>query len=91
MDSICEKHSITSSQGRALLLGKLLYDEGVRFIVKGIMGEICLYMERPPSVPIYCETEELRNLDNVYLAEKDGELFVVRGKHYDNKTILLQP
>lgn len=80
MDSIYEKHSITSEQGRALLLGKLLYDEGVRFIVKGIMGEICLYMERPPSVPIYCETEELRNLDNVCLAEKDGELFVIRRK-----------
>lgn len=89
MDSICEKHSITSPQGRALLIRKLLYDEGVRFIVKGMIGETILYMERPPSVPIYYETEELRNLDNVCLAEKDGELFVVKGEKHDNKTILL--
>lgn len=78
MDSICEKHSITSPQGRNLLIRKLLYDEGVRFIVKGMIGEAILYMERPPFVPIYYETEELRNLDNVCLAEKDGELFVVK-------------
>lgn len=78
MDSICEKHSITSPQGRALLIRKLLYDEGVRFIVKGMMGETILYIERPPSVPIYFKMEELRNLDNVCLAEKDGELFVVK-------------
>lgn len=82
MDSICEKHSITSPQGRALLIRKLLYDEGVRFIVKGMIGETILYMERPPSVPIYYEMEELRNLDNVYLAEKDGELFVVKGEKH---------
>lgn len=82
MDSICEKHSITSPQGRALLIRKLLYDEGVRFIVKGMIGETILYMERHPSVPIYFKMEELRDLDNVYLAEKDGELFVVKGKKH---------
>lgn len=41
MDSICEKHSITSPQGRNLLLKKLLYEEGYRFIVKyELLGEV---------------------------------------------------
>jgi hypothetical protein len=28
------------------------------------------------------EIEELRDLDNICLAEKDGELFVVKGKKH---------
>ncbi len=80
MDSICEKHSITSQEGRGLLLAKLLYDEGVRYIVKNeIGGEICLFMEHPSLEYPFVLLEELRNLDNVYLAEKGGELFVVKG------------
>lgn len=81
MDSICEKHSITSQEGRGLLLAKLLYDEGVRYIVKNeIGGEICLCIDFPPPKQPFVEIEELKDLDNVCLAEKDGELFVVKGE-----------
>lgn len=81
MDSICEKHSITSERGRALLLRKLLYDEGVRFIVKyELLGEVCLCIDFPPPKQPFVEIEELKDLDNVCLAEKDGELFVVKGE-----------
>lgn len=74
MDSICEKHSITSPQGRNLLLKKLLYEEGYRF------GEVYLCIDFPPPKQPFVEIEELKDLDNVCLAEKDGELFVVKGE-----------
>lgn len=81
MDSICEKHSITSSQGRNLLLKKLLYEEGYRFIVKyELLGEVCLCINFPPPRQPFVEIEELRDLDDICLAEKDGELFVVKGE-----------
>lgn len=80
MDNIFEKYSITSEKGRALLLRRLLYDCGVRFMLK-VTGETHLCMEKPPSTSnYYDEVEELRDLDNVCLAEKDGELFVIRRK-----------
>ena len=80
MDIILEKHSITSEQGKALLLRKLLYEGGVRFMVQdGVMGAVYLCLDRP-QVPPGSEIEELRDLDDVYLAEKDGELFVVKRK-----------
>lgn len=50
MDSICEKHSITSPQGRNLLLKKLLYEEGYRFIVKyELLGEVYLCIDFPDA------------------------------------------
>lgn len=80
MDSICEKHSITSSQGRNLLLKKLLYEEGYRFIVKyELLGEVCLCIDFPPPRQPFVTIEELRALDNVCIVEKDGKLFVVKG------------
>ena len=83
MDSIYEKHSITSPQGRNLLLKKLLYEEGYRFIVKyELLGEVCLCIDFPPPRQPFVEIEELRDLDNICLAEKDGELFVVKGKKH---------
>ena len=83
MDSICEKHSITSPQGRNLLLKKLLYEEGYRFIVKyELLGEVCLCIDFPPLRQPFVEIEELKDLDNVCLVEKDGELFVVKGEKH---------
>lgn len=83
MDSIFEKHSITSPQGRNLLLKKLLYEEGYRFIVKyELLGEVYLCIDFPPLRQPFVEIEELKDLDNVCLAEKGGELFVVKGEKH---------
>jgi hypothetical protein len=43
------------------------------------LGEVYLCIDFPPPKQPFAEIEELKDLDNVCLAEKDGELFVVKG------------
>jgi len=47
-----------------------------------LLGEVCLCIDFPPLRQPFVEIEELKDLDNVCLAEKGGELFVVKGEKH---------